>query len=183
MNYAKIIKDIIDKEFIKSVADELVDDTWRFFTDAQALQSFTDHYKIMVDDFDELKKIKSAYPKLGDSLKILKMDSNGTWPVCIETGGKNCNISIPIENPVLNISFFEGTTKTDGIEDYLGNQYGYWESNVWVHYYSGGEKVHTHVLSDTSIVNANIPIQLVNSSNEKLLFVRWYYDGDFEDFE
>ena len=103
----------IDKEFIKSIADELVDETWRFFTDAQALQSFTDHYKIMVDDFDELKKIKSAYPKLGDSLKILKMDSNGTWPVCIETGGKNCNISIPIENPVLNISFFNKEFKTE----------------------------------------------------------------------
>jgi len=42
---------------------------------------FTDHYKIMVDDYEQLQVIKTAYPKFDNYLKILKMGPNGTWPI------------------------------------------------------------------------------------------------------
>lgn len=183
MKYAKTLTNFIDKEFLKNISDNLVDENWRNFTDAQSLQSFTDHYKIMVDDYVQLTEIKKLYPKFNNYLKILKMDPNGTWPISTAPGDNSYSVCIPVENPLLSVSFFDGCEEANGVEDYIGNQYGYWVSNPFAMYYTGGEKSHTHVLSDTSVLDASIPKQFVNSTDDLAIFVLWSYNGKFEDFE
>jgi hypothetical protein len=183
MKYAENLTNIIDKAFIKSITDELVDDNWRRFTDAQSLRSFTDHYKIMVSDYQELQDIKTAYPGFEDYLKILKVGPNGTWPISTVPNDQCYSVCIPIENPLLNISFFNECTPVSGVEDYIGDQFGYWESNPWATYYTGGSKVHTHILTDTSILDTSIPKQFINDTDTLCLFVLWKYHGNLEDFK
>lgn len=184
MKYAKVLENFIDKDFLKDIVSELVDEAWIKSTDADALRLFTDNYKIMVDDYEQLQEVKNLYPDFSDYLKILKMDSNGTWPVSIAPGDTSSSVCIPIENPLLSIAFFDGCEEVeDGIEDYIGNQYGYWQNTFWSTYYTGGEKVHTHVLSDTSLLDASIPKQFVNSSDNLSIMILWKYNGPFKDFE
>jgi len=40
MKYAKTLPKFIDTSFLKDIINELVNDNWRQFTDAEALQSF-----------------------------------------------------------------------------------------------------------------------------------------------
>tara|TARA_B100000780_G_scaffold278957_1_gene254613 strand:- start:426 stop:977 length:552 start_codon:yes stop_codon:yes gene_type:complete len=183
MKYAKTLPKFIDTSFLKDIINELVNDNWRQFTDAEALQSFTDHYKIMVDDYEQLQVIKTAYPKFDNYLKILKMGPNGTWPISTTPNDNGGTLCIPIENSKLSISFFKDSALVEGVEDYIGAQFGYWETNPWAQYHTGGTKDYTHLLNDTTIIDASVPKQFVNSSDELSLFVLWKYRGNFEDFE
>ena len=183
MKYVKLLPNLFDTSFLKDIANELVDENWREFTDVQALQIFTDTYKILVDDYEQLQEIKKVYPKLNDYLKIIKMDPNGTWPLTTMPGHNGSDVCIPIENPLLSATFWNGCEEADDIEDYYGNEFGYWENNEYVSYYTGGKKVLTHVLSDISVMDATIPRQFINSTDTLGIYMVWRYDGDLEDFK
>ena len=67
MKYAKVLENFIDKDFLKDIVSELVDEAWIKSTDADALRLFTDNYKIMVDDYEQLQEVKNLYPDFSDT--------------------------------------------------------------------------------------------------------------------
>ena len=75
-DYILSLPDLLDLNYMKQKALEIVNEEWLSVSDVEALRRFTDTITINVEADEYLKSIRQRYPKLASYLKVMKMKKN-----------------------------------------------------------------------------------------------------------
>lgn len=186
-DYYYELKNLFDLEELKKIALPYITEEWKQTDDFMGLISFTDKTLIKVADHDYLLQFQQRFPRLGNTLRILK-NSNKSWPVHLDVN-RLVSINIPIMNTGEGkiTRFYEGGTQVNEWYGNFGIIEGSFQSNEYQTYVQDATPVLDYVLDkNPAIINTTKPHSVYNqhanpTDPNPRFIMAWGYTGTYEE--